>query len=123
MTTSEQNRLERRSTQRFPYQLPVLLRVPTQERSGAGCTQDLSSRGALLLTDFPLAEGDFVEMTLVMPAEITLAEDMKVCCHARVVRRETAECSKPAVAVRIDRYEFLHSETSVQHASREEQVV
>lgn len=125
MTSAEQNRIERRSTQRFPYQLPVLLRVPSQGRSGAGCTQDLSSRGALLLTDFPISEGDYVEVTLVMPSEITLAEDMKVCCHARVVRRESAEQSKPAVAVKIERYEFVNSEAPIlhQHVSRDEQLV
>ena len=125
MTGADQNRIERRSGQRFPYQLPVLLRTPGEGRSGAGRTQDLSSKGALVLTDFPLFEGQQVEMTLVMPAEITLAEDMKVCCHGRVVRRETAEDSKPAVAVRIERYDFIHSDAPIlqQHNSREESLV
>src|SRR5690242_17583950 len=105
MTDAEHSQIERRSGQRFAYQVPVLLRTAAEGHSGVGCTQDLSSRGARVLTDFPLAEGQLVEMTLVMPSEITLAEDMKVCCHARVVRRETAEDSKPAVAIRIDRYD------------------
>src|SRR6266851_3646206 len=81
MTQAEQNRIERRCGQRFEYQLPVLLRVPADGRSGAGFTQDLSSRGALLWADFPLREGMMIEMTLMMPAEITLAEDMSVSCR------------------------------------------
>src|SRR5947207_4979587 len=68
MTNAEQNRIERRSGQRFGYQIPVLLRVPSEGHTGAGCTQDLSARGALVWTDLPLKEGALVEMTLVMPA-------------------------------------------------------
>lgn len=121
MTGADQNRIERRSGQRFAYQLPVLLRIPDSSRTATGCTQDLSSRGALVWTEFPLSEGDLVEMTLVMPSEITLAEDMNVCCHTRVVRRECAEGNKPAVALRIERYDFTHHEAPVlqQHAPRE----
>ena len=123
MTHADQNRIERRSSQRFSYQVPVLLRVPSDGRSGAGCTQDLSSRGALVWTALQLQEGTPVEMVLVMPSEITLAEDMNVCCRGHVTRSECAEGAKPAVAVRIDGYEFLHSEASVpQHAIREEQL-
>lgn len=110
MTSAEQNRIERRCGQRFPYQISVLLRVPNQSQSGSGFTQDLSSRGALVWTDLPLAEGDVVDMTLVMPSEITLANDMNVCCRARVVRREQTEGGKPAVAVHIENYEFLHQD-------------
>jgi hypothetical protein len=50
-----------------------------------------------------------IEMTLMMPAEITLAQDMSVCCRARVLRLESHRAEeKPAVAVRIEHYEFLH---------------
>jgi hypothetical protein len=120
VSSTEQNRIERRCGQRFAYQLPVLLRVPSEGRSGSGFTQDLSSRGALLWTDFPLSEGAEVEMTLVMPSEITLAEDMNVCCRARVVRLEQAEGNKPAVALRIEHYEFIHEPTVLQQDTREE---
>jgi len=123
MTHAEQNRIERRSSQRFSYQVPVLLRVPSDGRSGTGCTQDLSSRGALVWTALQLQEGTPVEMVLVMPSEITLAEDMNVCCRGHVTRLECAEGAKSAVAVRIDGYDFLHCEASgLQHAIREEQV-
>ncbi|HZR63655.1 MAG TPA: PilZ domain-containing protein [Terriglobales bacterium] len=108
MTSADQNRIERRCGQRFPYQVSVLLRVINQSQSGSGFTQDLSSRGALVWTDLPLAEGDMVDMTLVMPSEITLANDMNVCCRARVVRREQADGGKPAVAVHIEHYDFLY---------------
>ncbi|HZQ95601.1 MAG TPA: PilZ domain-containing protein, partial [Candidatus Sulfotelmatobacter sp.] len=90
--------MERRSGQRFrEYQVPVLLRTP-DGRTGNGFTLDLSSRGALLWTDFPLSEGQLVDLTLRMPSQITLAEEMSVCCRARVVRLEPdRERGKPAV--------------------------
>lgn len=114
MSQAEPSRMERRCGQRFEYQLPVTLRVPEGGGSGAGFTQDLSSRGALLWTDFPLREGMMIEMTLVMPSEITLGEDMSVCCRARVVRLEShPEAERPAVAVRIEHYEFLHDQVAV----------
>ena len=112
MPSAEQSRIERRSCQRFSYQIPVLLRVPGQERSGTGCTQNLSSRGAMLWTDFAMADGEVVEMTLVMPSEITLADDMNVCCKARVLRRDKADGGKPAVALRIEHYDFLYRDAA-----------
>lgn len=111
MTSAAQNRVERRLGQRFPYQIPVTLRVPDGTRTGSGFTQDLSSRGAMLWTDLSLSEGQIVEMTLVMPSEITLADDMNVCCRARVMRCDQVNGGKPAVAVHIEHYDFLRQET------------
>lgn len=121
MTSAEQNRVERRLGQRFAYQVPVTLRVSGETRAGSGFTQDLSSRGAMLWTDLCLAEGQMVEMTLVMPSEITLADDMNVCCRARVVRCEQADGGKPAVAVHIEHYDFLRQEPPVleEHAAKD----
>ncbi|MGH9516420.1 MAG: PilZ domain-containing protein [Terriglobales bacterium] len=113
MTSAEQNRVERRLGQRFPYQLPVTLRVSGESRTGSGFTQDLSSRGAMLWTDLCLAEGQMIEMTLVMPSEITLADDMNVCCRARVMRCEQVAGGKPAVAVHIEHYDFLRQDAPV----------
>jgi hypothetical protein len=121
MTGAEQNRVERRCGQRFPYQLPVALRVPGETRTGSGFTQDLSSRGAMLWTDLSLTEGQMVEMTLVMPSEITLADDMNVCCRARVMRCDQVNGGKPAVALHIEHYDFLRQETPVieEHAAKD----
>jgi hypothetical protein len=121
MTGTEQNRVERRCGQRFPYQLPVALRVPGETRTGSGFTQDLSSRGAMLWTDLSLAEGQLVEMTLVMPSEITLADDMNVCCRARVMRCDQVNGGKPAVALHIEHYDFLRQEIPVieEHAAKD----
>ena len=82
--STDQVHLERRASQRFDFQLPVALRLSGTDREGCGFTQDLSGRGAFFYTDFQLAEGDAVELTFVMPSEITLTENMRVRCRGRV---------------------------------------
>jgi hypothetical protein len=53
-------------------------------------------------------------MSLVMPSEITMAEDMSVCCRARVLRlQQDQEGGKAAVAVKIEHYEFLPRQVAV----------
>jgi len=114
MASAEPTRIERRCGHRFSqYQIPVLLKTAGDEH-GAGFTLDLSSRGALVRTDLSVVEGQSLAMTLVMPDEITLAGNMSVCCQARVLRRITdRDSGKPAIAVRIERFEYLPREISV----------
>jgi hypothetical protein len=103
---TDQLHLERRAAQRFPFQLTVAIRLTGSNVQGSGFTQDLSARGALLYTDLMPSEGEAIELTLIMPSEITLAESMPVCCKGKVVRVTALE-NKYAVAVHIEKYEFL----------------
>lgn len=113
--STDQIYLERRASQRFDFQLPVGLRLAGTDREGCGFTQDLSGRGAFFYTDFQVAEGDMVELTFVMPSEITLTEKMRVRCRARVTRVQTVD-SKFGVAVHLEGYEYL-SEAEAAQAS------
>jgi hypothetical protein len=62
----------------------------------------------LFYTDFPLAPGDAIELTLVMPAEITLAEAMRVRCRATVMRVvPPAGGSACGIAALLQGYEYL----------------
>lgn len=78
--------VERRIGQRFTFNLPVSLRELASGVEGLGFTQDLSSRGAFLFTDMALNEGAEIELTLKMPSEITLGENMRVRCRGSVLR-------------------------------------
>jgi PilZ domain len=111
--------VERRIGQRFAFNLPVSLREVSTASKGLGFTQDLSSRGVFLFTNMPLSEGAEVELTLSMPSEITLGENMRVCCSGRVLRvtrtngsvlntSEPVEAkTKLGVAVCFREYEYL----------------
>jgi hypothetical protein len=114
--STDQVHLERRASQRFEFQLPVGVRLAGTEREGCGFTQDLSGRGAFFYTDFQVAEGDAVELTFVMPAEITLTENMRVRCRGRVTRVLPAQ-SKFGVAVLIEGYEYLSESDSAARVS------
>jgi PilZ domain-containing protein len=112
--STDQVHLERRLSQRFDFQLPVVVRMVGIDRDGYGFTQDLSGRGVFFYTDFEVAEGDTVELTLVMPSEITLTENMRVRCRAQVTRVVRIQ-SKFGVAVHLQGYEFLpKAETAAQ---------
>jgi hypothetical protein len=116
--------VERRIGQRFAFNLPVSLRDVSTAAEGLGFTQDLSSRGAFLFTDMALSEGAEIELTLEMPSEITLGENMRVRCRGHILRivkakdttwrlPETAETKSPqtetkiGVAVCLKGYEYL----------------
>jgi hypothetical protein len=106
--STDQVQLERRATQRFDFHLPVSARLRGTESEACGFTQNLSARGALFHTDLPLSEADAIELTLVMPAEITLAENMRVRCRGKVLRvLSSAVGTRSVVAVHLDGYEFL----------------
>ena len=111
-------RVERRIGQRFPYLISVSFRDTSNGIEGLGFTQDVSSRGVLFLTDAPLREGCEIELTLNMPSQITLGEDMHVRCRGRILRilrptnmsePETSNAveTKIGVAVIFDSYEYL----------------
>jgi hypothetical protein len=112
MTTSPV-RVERRAGQRFDFHLPVSVKLAGSPHEASGFTQDLSARGSFFFTDFPLGIGETVELTLVMPSEITLGEAMRVRCVGRVLRViQPAVGTKLGVAVHFDGYEYLPSMTA-----------
>jgi hypothetical protein len=106
--TSLPVRHERRAAQRFDFHLPVSIKLPDAGLEGVGFTQNLSARGAFFYADCPIPEGSEVELTFMMPSEITLAENMRVRCRARVLRvLSPAGASKTGIAVQLAGYEFL----------------
>ena len=105
--STDQIHFERRAAQRFELHLPVAVRLPHTACEGCGSTQNLSARGALLHTDLQMAEGDAVGVTLVMPSMITLAENMRVRCHGKVLRVLSAQGTGSVVAVQVEKYEYL----------------
>jgi hypothetical protein len=102
---------ERRAAQRFDYSLPVAIHIEGQTLHG--CTQNISGRGILLLCDRNLAEGAALELTLSMPADITLTAAMRVRCRGHVLRATPAvQGAQFAIAVCLEKYEYLSAEES-----------
>ena len=100
--TTDPAQVERRVGQRFPFLLPVSLRVTTTNVEGVGFTLDLSSRGVFFLTAASLQEGAEIELTLTMPSEITLGESMRVRCRGRILRLiKSTDRSLPTVPIEV----------------------
>src|ERR687883_633688 len=93
---------ERRSCQRFDFQVPVSLRVNGTEVDEAAFTQDLSARGTFLYTDCGVEVGSDVQLTLMMPSEIPLAESMRVRCRGKVLRVVHRDAVKNRVGVAVE---------------------
>ena len=100
---------ERRAAQRFDFQIPVSVRQSTSGDEGVGFTQDLSARGMFFFSDMPLVEGTTVEVTFTLPSEITLAEEARVRCQARILRVEPAGGNQKTfgAAAHLQSYEYL----------------
>lgn len=107
--TTNPDRVERRCGQRFDVHVPVTVRLKGSQHESAGFTQDLSARGSFFFTDFPLAPGESVEVTLVMPSVITLGASMRVRCQGTVLRVvQPSEGTRLGVAVHFSGYEYLN---------------
>lgn len=116
-------RFERRSGQRFVLNLPVNVRLAGSAHDASGFTQDLSARGAFFFTDYPLGVGETVQLTLVMPSEITLGEAMRVRCIGNVLRVvQPSVGTKLGVAVHFAGYEYLPDSLSKGESSDFERV-
>jgi PilZ domain len=116
--TTEPVRLERRVGQRFDFHVPVSVKLAGSQHEACGFTQDLSARGTFFYTDFPLGLGEAVELTLLMPSEITLGESMRVRCQGTVLRViQPSVGTKLGVAVYFAGYEYLTEPPSTSAAS------
>ena len=110
-TSYIEGRCESRAAQRFEVQLP--LAVHYQGWTVPGYVQDLSGRGIFFYAECELPEGEIVELSFTMPAEISLAESMPVRCRGRVLRASTSSLKadhaqgRTGFAVRFDSYEYL----------------
>jgi hypothetical protein len=116
-----ERRLERRGAQRFQVNMP--LAVHFDGRTVPGFVQDLSGRGVFFYAETSLPEGAAVELTFIMPSEITLAESMAVRGRGRVLRASSPQGGQSSaggrqaghsqagersgIAVQLESYEYL----------------
>jgi hypothetical protein len=101
--------MERRATRRFRMKLPMRVRWATKSGNGEAQTEseDITSRGVYFVLPTEIDNGSWVELVLVLPHEITLAEPVRARCQARVRRTELKEMNRVGVAAEIELYQFL----------------
>jgi len=95
---------ERRAKQRFPVQFPVVIRSAPCDIHGV--SRDVSAAGIFFYTDnWPLGFSP-IEFRMILPAQITGTESLRVVCEGMVVRVEEGPQAKTGVAASIDSYTF-----------------
>jgi PilZ domain len=98
---------EKRSTRRFSFNLPVMVKsLGGGVRELQGYTRDVSSRGAFVYLSSEAEEDTTIEFVMTLPAEVTMAEPIRVSCSGRVLRVERSD-KKQGIAVVIERYDFM----------------
>jgi hypothetical protein len=104
--------MERRATKRFQMKLPMTVRWTSESAIGEVRTEsvDISSRGVYFFLPKEIDNGSSVELVMVLPHEITLAEPVRVRCQGRVRRTEIKRLDRVGVVAQIERYEFLRSD-------------
>jgi c-di-GMP-binding flagellar brake protein YcgR len=102
---------DRRTMRRFDMRLPAIVKL-----TGDGFhevlteTQNVSAGGVYFYVDRKVSPGSKVEITLTLPAHVTLADAVRVRFTARIVRVDsTLPASRVGVAALIENYEFLRS--------------
>jgi ATP/maltotriose-dependent transcriptional regulator MalT len=107
--------MEHRATRRFPMNLPVRVSWATKSGNEQAYTEseNISSRGVYFFLPTNIRKGSWVELALVLPHEITLAEPIRVRCQARVRRTEIKEMDRVGVAAEIEFYQLVQPSVKV----------
>jgi hypothetical protein len=97
--------MERRTSQRFLLNLPVVVRsCEGAFNDKTVVLHDVSARGIFFYMDTAPVEGSKIEFTLTLPPEVTLTDSMRVDCRGRVVRVVGRPGQRFGIAATIDGY-------------------
>jgi len=102
---------ESRTAQRFPVNVPVLL------KSSGGLeipcsTRDVSRGGIFLYTENPLPENTSIRFTMRLKTMESSEEGVEVLCSGTVVRVESLHGGDAGMAATIDSYRFLQQKAA-----------
>lgn len=104
-----QKSLDRRVAPRCSLQLPVEFLLSNGGRLRV-LTRNVSASGLFVHAAANLRLGNYLHFLIVFPREITTSCSLLALCEGTVVRRGPTEDSE-GLAIRIDRYQFLSSQS------------
>src|SRR5581483_9854362 len=104
------NAPDRRAMRRFVVRLPALVRISGIPYEFNTCTENVSASGIFFYIDRWMSTDARVEVTVSLPAQVTLTEAVQVRLHALVLRIEPQGPERTGVAAAIEAYEFLRSD-------------
>ena len=98
---------DRRAMRRFSMRLPASVRVPGIPSEFLTQTENVCARGIFFYIDRIMTEGSRLEVTMEFPAQVTMADPLRVRCVARVLRIAPQTALVTGVAAAIEEYEFV----------------
>jgi hypothetical protein len=111
--------VNRRTTRRYELSLPVIVRgsVDKEAASLTGKTRDISSRGVYFTIDNKISAGTRLDLTMILPAEVTGGTEVLIKATGRVIRVDTRPINddqKVDVAAILERYEIIRNEATIE---------
>ncbi len=99
--------VERRRSTRFAKESSVTVRQETGEERKCA-TRDVSTGGLFFYCDTEIHQGSRIDVTMILPTEITGGETQWLCCQAKVVRVEKPSAGgQYGIAAHVERLNFL----------------
>jgi hypothetical protein len=111
--------LNRRTARRYELSLPVIVRGPSDKEAASltGRTRDISSRGVYFTIDNNLSAGVRLDLTMILPAEVTGATEVFIRATGRVIRVDSRSVDgdrKVDVAAILERYEIIRNKADIE---------
>jgi hypothetical protein len=109
---------DRRTTRRYELSLPVIVRAPIDKEAASrtGKTRDISTRGVYFTIDNNLCAGAELDLTMILPAEVTGGTEVFIKATGKVIRvdkRSGNGDQKVDVAAVFEMYEIVRNKAAI----------
>jgi hypothetical protein len=107
---------ERRTARRYDFSLPVSVRVHVENEavSRIGKTRDISIRGVYFTIDSELNAGAELDLTMILPAEVTGSAEVFIKATGKVIRVDKRSGNDDQnVAAVFEMYEIVRNEDPI----------
>ena len=113
-TRSRSHKTSRRSSLRFPLELPARVRwmEDNQNRTLDMQTKNMSSSGLYLLADTQNQPGTRIEFEVKLPAAIVKGAGVVLRGKGHLVRRDELEGNRVGLAAVIDQYQIFSEDST-----------
>lgn len=109
---------DRRTARRYDLSLPIIVCAPIDKEAASrtGKTRDISNRGVYFTIDNNLSAGAELDLTMILPAEVTGDTEVFIRATGKVIRvdkRSGNGDQKVDVAAVFEMYEIVRNEATI----------
>jgi hypothetical protein len=109
---------DRRIARRFDLSLTVIVRplIETESSSQVGTTRDISTQGVYFTVDSGLSVGAELDLTMTLPAEVSVAAEVFIKATGKVVRVDKRSGNgdlSVGIAAAFELPEIVRNETAI----------